>query len=331
MKLRRVFLVLILALAIFAQAQAAKPELKFRPDGTFKIVQFSDIQDGAKLNPKATALMNQILDAEKPDLVIVTGDCIAGYSINTPDEVNQAIACVAAPMEERKIAWAITYGNHDAEHQDRTKIDKDGMLKIYQSYPCNVNVRGDKRIHGVGNTDLLIKGNDGKPAFVAWLIDSNMYAPKEIGGYDWIHTDQVYWYVQTSIALEKKCGHKVPGIMYFHIPIREFSDMYAAGKAVGDRREGEGAAKYNSGLFAAVLDRGDVTGIFCGHDHVNNYVGEWQGVRLGYDAAIGYASYNVKDDDPTVGTGHGGRVFEINEKDPAHWKTWMRFVNGTTR
>jgi hypothetical protein len=308
MTLRRALIAIILVQVALGQVQAAKPELKFRREGTFKIVQFSDIQDGAKLDPRATALMDKILDTEQPDFVVVTGDCIAGYAIKSADEVRQAIACVAAPMEKRKIAWAITFGNHDAEHQPKSKLGKEDMIRIYQSYPCNLNVRGEKKIHGVGNTDLLVKGKDGNPAFCLWLIDSNMYAPKAVGPYDWIHTDQVNWYVKTSEGLEARYGHRIPGIMYFHIPIREFIDMVKDGKAVGDRREDEGCAKINSGLLAAVVDRGDVNGIFCGHEHTNNYVGEWMGVRLGYDAAIGYASYNVKDGDPTIGTGHGGRV-----------------------
>lgn len=325
-------LLLTLLLAMGLQpAHAAKPELKFRADGTFKVVMFSDIQDGAKLNPKATALMERILDTEKPDMVVVAGDCIAGYAINSTDEVKQAIACVAYPMEKRKIPWAITFGNHDQEHFAKSRLDKDAVIKIYQGYPNNLNVRGDKKIHGAGNDDLLIKGKDGKPAFCLWLIDSNEYTPTNKREYDWIHTDQLAWYCQTSIGLEAKCGHKIPGIMYFHIPIREFGEMFAAGKAIGDRRENEGSAKVNSGLFAAVLDRGDVNGIFCGHEHVNNYVGEWMGVRLGYDAAIGYASYNVPENDPKVATGHGGRVFEIKESDPWHWKTWMRFTDGSTQ
>lgn len=332
MKFRRVLIALVIVLAAVGQAQAAKPGLRFRADGTFKIVMFSDVQDGAKLDPRATALMEQILDTEKPDMVVIAGDCVAGYAIKTADELRQAIACVAYPMEKRKVAWAITFGNHDQEHSPRTKISKEDALKIYQSYPYNVNVRGNAKIHGVGNADLLVKGSeDDKPVFCVWLIDSNEYAPKSIGGYDWIHADQVAWYLATSKGLEAKYGHNMPGIMYFHIPIRQFGDMLAAGKVVGDHRESESPSKVDGGLFGAVLERGDVKGIFCGHDHINNYVGEWMGVRLGYDAAIGYASYNVSDKDPKPATGHGGRVFQIRESDPGSFRTWMRFSDGTTQ
>ncbi len=50
--------------------------LRYNADGTFKIVQFTDIhwqKDGP--DDKNTAkLMADILDAEKPDLVVLTGD-----------------------------------------------------------------------------------------------------------------------------------------------------------------------------------------------------------------------------------------------------------------
>ena len=36
-------------------------------------------------------------------------------------------------------------------------------------------------------------------------------------------------------------------------------------------------------MFSAILDRGDVKGIFCGHDHINTYHGNYYGVLLGYE------------------------------------------------
>jgi len=323
---------LALAAALIQPAIAAKPGLKCRADGTFKVVMFSDVQDGPRLDPRATALMEKILDTEKPDMVVIGGDCISGGLCKTRDEVKQAISCVAYPMEKRQIPWAIVFGNHDQEHFANTKMDKEEVLKVYQSYTCNLNVRGDKKIHGVGNTDMLIQDSSGKsPVFCLWLIDSNAYAPQNIGGYDWIHADQVNWYYQTSLNLETKYGHKIPGIMFFHIPILQFGEMTSKGKFTGDRYEPDAPAKLDGGLFAAVLERGDVKGIFCGHEHVNNYVGEWMGVKLGYDSSIGYASYNLPDSDPRSAHTRGGRVFVISQSDPWNFKTWMRFIDGSVQ
>ncbi len=323
-----------LAVLIFAFVQsawAAKPELRFRADGTFKIVSFSDTQDDETLDPRTTALMERILDAEKPDFVVIIGDCIAGGACATIDEVKQAITQVAHPMEKRKIPWAIVFGNHDMEHYGKTKWGKEGVIDFYASFPCNLNVRGPERIHGVGNAHLLVKGSKtDSPVFNIWLIDSGMYAPARIGGYDWIHADQVNWYYNTSKALQSRYGRKIPGLMFFHIPIHEFTDMAKAGKIVGDRLEGEGSSKIHSAIFASVLERGDVKGIFCGHEHINSFVGEWKGIRLGYGASAGFADYNLPDNDPRVNRTRGGRVYLIKESDPWTFTTWMRFTDNTT-
>ena len=57
---------------------AQKPGLKFNPDKKFKIVQFTDLHVKWQ-DPRsdiAFERMNQVLDDEKPDLVIFTGDII---------------------------------------------------------------------------------------------------------------------------------------------------------------------------------------------------------------------------------------------------------------
>lgn len=149
--------------------------------------------------------------------------------------------------------------------------------------------------------------------------------------YDWIHTDQVAWYHQTSRELETRRGSKMPGLMYFHIPLLEFQEMILTRKVLGERHEPESPSRINSGLFAAVFDRGDVKGIFCGHDHVNNYVGKFHGVTLGYNGVVGFHGYpHTPPNDPTNDRARGARVFALDASDPGRFRTWMRFRDGAT-
>lgn len=320
-----------MSIATICHPAALKPVLKCGADGTFKVMMYSDVQDGPKMDSRATALMEKLLDTEKPDVVIVGGDCIAGDTCNTVDELKQAISHVAYPVEKRNIPWAIVFGNHDQEHFPKTQLGKAEVMKIYQSYPHNLNVQGSKSIHGVGNDALLIKDNAGEqPIFSLWLVDSGEYSSGATEGYDWIHTDQIAWYVQTSKKMEARYKQKIPGIMFLHIPLREFTEMTSTGKFKGDRNEPECPGRVNSGMLAAIVERGDVKGVFCGHDHTNNYVGEWLGVQLGYDGSIGYYSYNLPDDSPKLARGRGARVFVVNASNPRNYKTWMRFSNLTT-
>jgi hypothetical protein len=312
-------------------SRAVDSRLKCKPDGTFKVVMFADTQDDEEMDPRTTALMEKVLDEEKPDMVVIGGDCISGGGCETVDQVKQAISHIAYPMEKRKIPWAIVFGNHDQEHFPKTKLAKDQVMNIYESYPWNVNKGWQKGIYGVGNKDVLVRDTAGKSTvFALWLLDSNEYAPKAIGGYDWIHSDQITWYIKTSKELEKKNGKKIPGIMFFHIPLCEYSEMVTQLKIADERNEPECPSKINSGLFAAILDRQDIKGVFVGHDHVNSYVADWMGVKLGYCSGAGYGTYNMPDDNPRGKRTRGGRVFLIKQSDPWNYETWMRYLDGDT-
>lgn len=60
-----------------ARTQAVNKTLRFR-NGVFKIVQFSDIhyQYGNPLSDQAEQNIREVVAAEKPDLVMVSGDII---------------------------------------------------------------------------------------------------------------------------------------------------------------------------------------------------------------------------------------------------------------
>ena len=339
-----VILVMVLSVSCFA---AAKPTLKFKTDGTFKVLLMSDLQDGPKMDARTKALSEQLIETEKPDFVVIDGDCISGgrsrQDINT---MKQAMSEVASVFEQHMIPWAVVLGNHDTEVANRFPFTREDAIKIYMKYPYNLNKPGPKNIHGSGNDCLLINDSaNRKPLFDIWLLDSGMYAPKKILNftkglkdvkgdngwhkYEWIHTDQVIWYYDNSVKLEKRYGAKIPGLMFFHIGLQESVDMTTYGNRVGNKYEGTGCSSVNSGLFAAILERGDVKGVFNGHDHLNSFAGDWMGVLLGNDASNTFAAYNMPDSDPRSKQTRGGRVFLLNEKDPWNYKTWMRYIDGS--
>jgi hypothetical protein len=327
-----VLYILLLLAFVSIPAQAAARELKCKADGTFKILMISDQHYTVEPDVHGIELTEKLIAIEKPDVVVAAGDCLTGDRNFTAADVEKAIANVAAAMEKMQVPWAITFGNHDQEHFPKTHLGKDQVLKLYESYPQNINAGWVRGIHGAGNKNILIwNAAASKPVFNLWLVDSGDETRSREDRYDWIHTDQVHWYYETSKQLENQCGGKIPGLMLFHIPLPEFHDMIESKKIIGERHERESPSTINGGLFAAVLDRGDVKGIFCGHEHVNNYVGLWRGVALGFDGVVGHRGYpKAPPDSASNNRARGGRVFLIAESDPWHFNTWMRFKDGST-
>lgn len=312
-----------------------KDELQFNADGKYKIVQFNDTQDNNEIDVRTVELMGTLMDEQDPDLVIINGDML-NDEMDTAEEVKETIDHIAQPMEERKVHWAVTFGNHDEDHTPKTGMDEKAMLDVYMSYEHNVNKPGVKDITGTGNANLVINNSKNTdPAFNVWLFDSGRYAPDEIAnqdfeGYpdwDWLRYDQVQWYYETSKKLEKKAGKKVPSLAFMHIPLPEFEYMWYASpferveeshqKAVekhsiiGEKNEGVATGPFNSGMFAAMLDRGDVKGVFSGHDHINTYVGDYYGIKLGYAGSVGFGTYGLGGDDND--RLRGARVFNLDE------------------
>ena len=305
-------------------------------DGKFKIVQFNDTQDDERIDRRTVELMEKVLDAEKPDLVVLNGDNITG-GVDSPLENKQALNNLAQPMEKRGIKWAITFGNHDEDSTSKSGINEEGMLEFYMSYPNNLNKPSEKGITGTGNSNILIHNSQGnKPAFNIWLLDSGRYAPETIAGqnfdgypdWDWLRGNQINWYFETSQEIEKKYKSKIPSLMFIHIPLWEHRFMWFSSvddrstaaheravqkhNIVGERNEDECPGPFNSGLFSAILDRGDVKGVFCGHDHINTYHGNYYGVLLGYGGSAGFGTYGLSGAEKNKL--RGARVFNLDAK-----------------
>jgi hypothetical protein len=297
------------------------------------------------VHPRTDALFQAMLDAEQPDVVIMTGDQIGGNM--NGEQLQDYIRQMMKPCEDRHIPWFMTFGNHD---EDATTALAEGwnkarQLDYYRGFAYNINgssmsncVETYTDSYGthtdcVGDMYTLVYDADGTtPIYNLWGFDSNRYerggvsCPKmyktitQNGGWDYIRSGQVDWYYRTSQQLENRYG-KLYGLAFFHIPLIEWSNMVAEHErfgAVGLRGEPECPGNVNSGLFAAALKRGDIKGMFVGHDHVNDYIGNYYGIKLAYDASIGYQTYG--------GEMKGGRVIELDKNDLSNFSTRMVYA-----
>ena len=312
--------------------------LRFNSDHKFKIMQIADTQEIPAVSPDTLSLINNALDREKPDLVIFTGDQIKGYSKKfkkDPAIIESTIDILVEPIAKRNIPFMVTYGNHDAQ----CGIDNRGQYKFYAKYDNFIS--GDLRnSDDVGTADIQIySSTEDKPVFELYIIDSHGKA-KDGAGYAPVDKKQIVWYVSRREQLKAENGGYLPSLVFQHIPVPEFFDVikkvpkgtkgavpaYGAHEneyfVLNDETIAEGgfmlespaSPDVNTGEFEAMSEKGDVLGIYVGHDHNNSFVVKYKGVDLGYTQGAGFNVYGP-------GENRGVRIFELDETAPREYKT----------
>jgi|SRR5665648_123505 len=293
------FLILILLL-VSEQVSAQNKTLEFRKDHTFKIAQFTDLHwDNNSPKCKQTIeTIRLVLSAEKPDLVILTGDIVTAVSAKA------GWLAVSQIFMDAKVPWAVTLGNHDAEPE----ITRDQIFEILATRSYFVGSKGPD-LYGCGNYALPIKASgDNSVAAAIYCLDSNDY-PKDrkIGHYDWIRYDQIGWY--RKISDEFTASNKqtpVPSLAFFHIPLLEFNNIIGKETTIGIKNESvASSSEINSGLFASLVEKKDVMGVFVGHDHDNNCIGINHDIALAFGQVTGADAYGDLE--------RGSRIIELHE------------------
>ena len=312
--------------------------LRFNSDHKFKIMQIADTQEIPAVSPDTLSLINNALDREKPDLVIFTGDQIKGYSKKfkkDPAIIESTIDILVEPIAKRNIPFMVTYGNHDAQ----CGVDNRGQYKFYAKYDNFIS--GDLRnSDDVGTADIQIySSTEDKPVFELYIIDSHGKA-KDGAGYAPVDKEQIEWYISRREQLKAENGDYLPSLVFQHIPVPEFFDVikkvtkgtkgavpaYGAHEneyfVLNDETIAEGgfmlespaSPDVNTGEFEAMSEKGDVLGIYVGHDHNNSFVVKYKGVDLGYTQGAGFNVYGP-------GENRGVRIFELDETAPREYKT----------
>ncbi|KAJ4878548.1 putative inactive purple acid phosphatase 29 [Raphanus sativus] len=342
-----VFFLLCLCLAPLPTS-SHPPKLRFGPNGEFKILQVADMHfaNGATTrcldvlptqkahcsDLNTTLFMSRLIAAEKPDLIVFTGDNIFGFDVKDPVKSMDA---AFAPAIASKIPWVAILGNHDQE----STLTRQELMKHIVKLPNTLSqVNPPEAAHyidGFGNYNLQIRGAaesslQNKSVLNLYFLDSGDYSSVPyMEGYDWVKTSQQFWFERTSKRLQRVYNAEPnpqqgisPGLAYFHIPLPEFWSFDSKNATKGVRQEGTYSASTNSGFFTTLVTRGDVKSVFVGHDHVNDFCGKLKGLNLCYGGGFGYHAYGK------AGWERRARVVvaELNKKkgDVQSIRTWKR-------
>ncbi len=285
------FIIVILALLTLIEACAPSTDkLTFRPDGTFRILQFTDLHLQL-FHPDQVAdvftRMDSLVRQADPDLIAVTGDLL--YS-SPADSLMQLIV---GRLDSYARPWAIVYGNHDHEHgltlAQLSPIITSGRHTINTLAPSGVladmeipvfktpgRAGGDRTRHARPFIKYRHARHD-RASFYLFFLDSHAYSTDPIDysnfSYAWFEPEQVEWVRHTAGQ-----HPNTPSIAFFHIPFPEYAEVT---NYVGEWTEPVCCPKYNSGMFGAMKETGFIA-TFCGHDHDNSYAGIYDNVLLAY-------------------------------------------------
>jgi hypothetical protein len=159
-----------------------------------------------------------------------------------------------------------------------------------------------------------VLGESGPPGLSLFGFDTGAMRPN---GH--VTDPQLAWFGR-QLEADEASGAAWPVVVMQHIPTIDYRDMRKAGGTVG--RKGEDVCfETDSGeVFRRYRDAGRVRAVLCGHDHLNDYMGDHQGVHLIYGRVSGWAGYGDWQ--------RGGRLLDA-DLDQGRFSTRVVIPTGT--
>ena len=263
-----------------------KCDFRLRKDGSFRVLHLTDIQETMYPRKDTVCLLHALIKAADPDLIILTGDQVKGYSllfrILGAHGAKMAIQWQAGCLERHGIPFAVTFGNHDAQ----CGLSNEEQARVYRTFTHAICPDEGA---GSGTFCLSVKGDEAQEVLRLYILDSGN--KREKGRYLPPEPEVLGWLKKT---LQNYTG--VPSVVFQHIPLPEYKEC----KNV-KIQEPICSPEQNAGEFDILREHGNVLAVFCGHDHKNDFLGEKDGITLGYTPSCGFASYGP-------GAQRGGRL-----------------------
>ncbi|KAL9080915.1 MAG: hypothetical protein Q9157_000415 [Trypethelium eluteriae] len=292
-----------------------------------------DLDWGPQQDINSTRVMNTVLNAESPQLVVLNGDLITGENTFLENSTNY-VDEIVAPLVERNLKWASTYGNHDSDFN----ISGEGILARERMYPNSLT---QSMVHsansGVSNYFLPVYPADTSirtPALLLWFFDSkggNSFQQRTANATavprpDWVDQSVVDWFVDENARLFQYYNRTVPSLAFYHIPVNAMLAFQNQGVSptqepgINDdvplAQQGQGALQGDASggiteyggqdipFMKALLNTPGLMAAFSGHDHGDDWCFKWNstlpgmnfsgnGLDLCFGRHTGYGGYGT--------------------------------------
>lgn len=308
--------------------------IRFDENGNLRIMHVTDNHLDTDNVEDTVWLLGEACDREQPDIVVITGDNV--NNVGDKECTKYLIGELMGVFDSRDIPVAVTFGNHDSENENG--LTREELMAYYNTFDCSVSVDDGELLSGCGTYNVPVLASDSnKIAFNLWVFDSGDY--DESGRYACVREDQVNWYKAKSDLLALLNGGKrVNSLAFQHIIVGEIYDALkkADGKVLFSFEHlyndgeyymfDESATNYgtlnetpcpgylNFGQFDAMVEKGDVLGIFTGHDHTNAFGVKYKGIDI-------VNSLSTRYNGDAFSTEYGYRIIDVNESDTSTYKT----------
>ena len=279
----------------------------------FKILQLTDTHIGDKDDQDLhyAFLDKLITEADGPskdqiDLIVVTGDLFTFAGKATAKRYFKF-------LDSYDIPWTVVFGNHD----EQTYFSVEWMTDYLNKFGSKCMFKDIRNDNVQGNCNFAINLMDDTNVHDQLIfMDSNRYYFGSYFGYDFFKENQIEWYdALVKDTTDGNGGTPVNSLMFYHIPLFEINDAYEKGTVIYDGPNGNGDGKredtcppdINSGFFQHIVDGGSTKAMFFGHDHINTFETDYQGVKFCYgikstnriyydEDLLGYQTITIKDD-----------------------------------
>lgn len=307
----------------------------------FKILNFTDIQVASfseiSKNSITYKTIMKTVEETKPNLITITGDTVWGAY------TRQNLKRIAKIFDSFGIPWAPVYGNHDKEGNADlyylADILTDTKHCLFRKGPQNIGgvgnyavaIREDgKIVHTLvmmdsgSSFDYSEEDEDTYRHYVnnGYYFNLDEGADATVGhDYAFLQYGQIAWYkwiIKGIAAYNGVTTQETVSTAMFHIPLIQYVDAYFAWKDSGfdanigcgrcqvSGTEDSGCGLFDSGMFAAIKELGSTKTVVVGHDHVNDFIINYEGVTLAYGVKTGDCCYWVDD-----GSINGGTVITV--------------------
>ncbi len=256
-------------------------EILWDANTPFRVLQFTDLHLMHDEKDELTFhLIKNMIERTNPGLIVFTGDQTMS---------NQGIVSyqrLGKMMDSFGIPFGYIFGNHDTEggsYQQLSQAIESSQHLLFQNGPIDL---------GYSNYSIRLVDKNRNVKHLCIFMDTHIDAMYDVNGkstwgYGTISTKQIEWYKNLIHRYEY-----VSSSLYMHIPLPEVKEIKQGDSVYfGDYYETPSVSPVNYGFFEVIKELKSTKLICYGHDHLNDFMFEKDGIKLAYGRVSGHYDY----------------------------------------